>query len=87
MERSNATEFMIGLTLGSVTALLFAPRSGKKTRSWIGETATEGASYVKDRGENVLHFIEHSKDKIVRHKQSVAQALKQCTYAYKRAVS
>jgi gas vesicle protein len=86
MERSRAAEFLIGLTVGAVTALLFAPRSGKKTRTWITETATDGAAYVKDCGGTVLGFIEQGKETITRHKHGVAEAVKLGTHAYKRAV-
>lgn len=45
--------FLTGLSLGAGLALLFAPRSGKKTRTQIAEAAAEGVAYAKDFGETV----------------------------------
>jgi gas vesicle protein len=72
--------------MGAVTALLFAPNSGRKTRIWITKTAGDGTAYVKDCGGTVLGFIEQSKDTITRHRHGVADAVKLGTDAYKRAV-
>ena len=86
MEKSRTAEFLIGLAMGAVTALLFAPRSGQKMRIWITETATDGAAYVKDCGGTVLGFIERGKDAITRHKRGVTEAVKLGTHAYKRTL-
>jgi gas vesicle protein len=86
MERSRAAEFLIGLTVGALISLLFAPRSGKKTRTWITQTTTDGAAYVKDCGGTVLGVLEQGKETIIRHKHGVAEAVKLGTREYKRAV-
>ena len=91
MERARICDFLIGFSMGATTGLLFAPHSGKKTRAQISEAATNGAAYVKDRGETlkgaVLGFIERRKDEIALHKEGVAEAIRQGTQAYHQAVS
>ena len=91
MKRVRICNFLIGMTMGAVTALLFAPRSGKRTRALIAGATADGISYVKGCGETVggavLGFIEQGRGEIVRQKQGVAQAIKRGTHAYRRAVS
>jgi hypothetical protein len=53
MDKRNICIFMIGLSIGAGVALLFAPRSGKKTRTRIAEAAADGAAYAKECGETV----------------------------------
>ena len=40
-------KFMLGLGLGMIGGILFAPRSGSETRRMIGDKAVEGVDYVK----------------------------------------
>ncbi|MDO4799728.1 MAG: YtxH domain-containing protein [Bacillota bacterium] len=46
--RKMATAFTIGGLLSGITALLFAPKSGKELRKDIADKAVEGAEVVKD---------------------------------------
>lgn len=90
MKKTYICHFLIGLSIGAATALLFAPYSGKKTRARITGRATNGVAYVTDYGQTasnaVLSFIEHGKDEFARHKEGVAEAIKRGTQAYKKAV-
>ena len=42
--------FLAGMGVGAAVALLFAPRSGKETREFIGRKAEEGSDYVAAKG-------------------------------------
>jgi len=90
MKKIYICDFLIGLSMGAAAALLFAPRSGKKTRARITDAATQGAAYVKDCGEaasdTVLSFIDQGKDQIERLKEGVADAIERGARAYKQAV-
>lgn len=75
--------FLTGLSIGSGIALLFAPRSGKKTRTRIAEAAADGAAYAKEYGGTVR---DTTLDVIGRSKEAVAEVIKGGTQAYKKAV-
>jgi gas vesicle protein len=45
--------FMAGLGVGAVTALLFAPRTGKETRKILVRAAERGREYVEDQADAV----------------------------------
>lgn len=86
MERTNIGDLLIGMSMGAATALLFAPCSGKRTRARITEAATNGAAYVKDRGETLSDAVSGLIDEIAQHKEGVAEAIKRGTHAYKQAI-
>lgn len=41
-------KFLLGLGVGMIGGVLFAPRSGSETRKLIADKASDGAEYVKD---------------------------------------
>jgi gas vesicle protein len=54
---SGFSYLLVGLALGAVVAVLFAPCSGEETRELIAEKAQDGMLYAKDT-------IEDLKDRI-----------------------
>jgi gas vesicle protein len=87
MEREDVGTFLIGAGMGAIMAMLFAPSSGTKARAQITKAAGEGVTQVKEARDAVLDAVERSKDRIVRHKEGLANAIKQGSEAYRRAVS
>jgi gas vesicle protein len=63
------TTFVVGVGLGALVALLFAPASGKKTRSYITRTAKQGlddaASTGKRWSRRAQETVDEVKDNIV----------------------
>jgi len=45
--------FMMGVGAGAALGLLLAPRSGEKTRSLIKGKASDGAAYLREKGNDV----------------------------------
>ena len=91
MKRTDIRTFLIGVSVGTLTGLMFAPYAGRTMRSRITGAATDGGTQVKACGEMVrdavLRVMEHSKDAISLHKEGVVEAIKRGTQAYKQAVS
>jgi gas vesicle protein len=46
--------FVAGVAIGAGLALLFAPGSGRETRSVIAEKAGEGVDALAERGKDIL---------------------------------
>jgi gas vesicle protein len=65
--------FIAGLGIGAVMALLFAPKSGRETRKYIGKRAEKGRDYVsakgKEVGEQVEEIVEKGKDLLTKQKE------------------
>ncbi len=45
------TALLIGLTAGSIVALLYAPQSGEETRKKIGKAYDDAEDYIEDAGD------------------------------------
>jgi gas vesicle protein len=78
MNKDHLCGFLFGLSLGGSCALLFAPRSGKKTRTQIAQATADGVAEAKEYGETVRDttrgFVERGKEALSRHKDEVAAA-------------
>jgi gas vesicle protein len=55
--------FMAGLGVGAVTALLFAPRTGKETRKILARAAERGREYVEDQADAVREHAGAVRDR------------------------
>lgn len=42
-----------GIGIGAVTALLYAPKTGKETRKMISRKAEDGVEFVSERGREI----------------------------------
>ena len=56
---NKANWFIAGAAVGAAVALLYAPKSGKDTRRFIGEKTEEGKQAVSETGKEIY---ERSKD-------------------------
>ena len=59
------TTFMLGAAVGSITAMLFAPMSGRETRTKL-----------KEKAEQAKHKMEEQKEKIASKARSKKEDLK-----------
>ena len=78
------TNFLLGFGLGLTVGVLFAPKSGDKTREYLGTRASEGTDYLSnqaqqlkesasgliDKGRNIL---ADQKDKLAGAAQGAAK--------------
>jgi gas vesicle protein len=50
--------FLVGASIGSVVALLFAPKSGRETRDEITKRAQESREYLNRKVDDGRNFVE-----------------------------
>ena len=76
---TKVTVFLVGVGVGAVVALLFAPQSGEETRKQIAEKAQEGKDYVAARGREIRKqaedLVDQGKDLVSKQKARLADVL------------
>jgi gas vesicle protein len=83
--------FLIGVGIGSLVGVLFAPKSGVETRSYIAKKTREGdevarnkVQEMRDRAEDT---VEHGKKVIVQTGGRIAAAIEAGLETYNREQS
>lgn len=72
----NAFRFLLtGIAVGTATALLFAPKSGKESRAYLKQKASDGV----DSAKNQLH---HAAETLHSLKEAVAAGVRSGKTAY-----
>ena len=56
--------FLFGVLFGITLGVLYAPRSGERTRRLIEERATEIAEEAKDKGTEIEEKVENKAEEI-----------------------
>jgi gas vesicle protein len=88
---SKVTYFLVGLGVGALVGILFAPKSGEDTREFLSKKADEGRDFAqrkaKELRERADDLIERSKDAATRGKDSIASAVEGAREAYRREAS
>jgi gas vesicle protein len=80
--------FFVGMGIGALIGVLFAPKSGEETRDYLSLRADEGKEYaqkkareLRERGEDLL---ERSKEIMSRQKDALSSAVDAGKETYKR---
>jgi gas vesicle protein len=85
---SKVSYFLVGLGIGSLIGVLFAPKSGEETREFLAKRADEGKDYAQRKArelrERADELIERSKDVASRKKDSISAAVEAGREAYLR---
>lgn len=80
--------FIVGLGIGTLVGILFAPKSGEETREFLTQKADEGREYAQKKArelrERAEDLIERSKDIINREKGSIPAAVEAGKETYQR---
>lgn len=83
--------FCLGLGLGVAVGVLFAPKSGEETRTYLKSKAEESGDYVRRRGEelrsNATGAFDRGKQSLQRRKENLAAAVEAGKQAYRDATS
>jgi gas vesicle protein len=85
---SKVSYFLVGLGVGALVGVLFAPKSGEETREFLTKKADEGKDYAQRKArelrERADELVERSKDVANRKKDSIAAAVEAGREAYLR---
>jgi gas vesicle protein len=85
---SKVSFFLIGLGIGSLVGVLFAPRSGEETRDYLSSKADEGRDYAQKKArelrERAEDLLERSKEIMGRQKEAFSSAVEAGKETYKR---
>jgi gas vesicle protein len=85
---SKVTYFLVGLGVGALVGILFAPKSGDETREFLAKKADEGKDFAQRKArelrERADELIERGKDAAVKGKDSLSAAVEGAREAYRR---
>jgi gas vesicle protein len=85
---SKISYFIVGLGVGALLGILFAPKSGEETREFLAKKAEEGREYAQRKArelrERAEDLIERSKEVATRQKDSLTAAVDAGREAYQR---
>src|SRR6202045_3758605 len=88
---SKVSYFLVGLGIGALIGILFAPKSGEETREYLAEKADEGKEYAQRKArelrERAEDLIERSKEIMSKQKDSLSSAVEAGKDAYQREKS
>lgn len=83
--------FLVGLGIGSLVGILFAPKSGADTRSYIAKKTREGNELarekVREMRERAEDTFEHGKKIIAQTEGRIATAIEAGLETYNREQS
>ena len=76
---SKVSYFLVGLGVGALMGVLFAPKSGEETREYLSKRADEGREFAQKKArelrERADELIERGKDVAVRKRESISAAV------------
>jgi gas vesicle protein len=85
---SKVSFFLVGLGIGALMGILFAPKSGEETREYLTSKADEGRDYAQKKArelrERAEDLIERSKEIMARQKDAISTAVDAGKETYKR---
>jgi gas vesicle protein len=85
---SKVSFFLVGLGIGALVGILFAPKSGDETREYLTGKADEGRDYAQKKArelrERAEDLIERSKEIMAKQKDAITSAVDAGKDTYKR---
>ena len=83
--------FLVGLGIGAMIGILFAPRSGKETRDILADRADEGRDVLlrksRELREQAEEYMERAKDVVRKQKDQISSAIEAGKQAYREEKS
>src|SRR6202049_4427543 len=85
---SKVSFFLVGLGIGALVGILFAPKSGEETREFLADKAEEGREYAQRKArelrERAEDLVDRGKQVAVRQKDTISAAVDAGRDAYQR---
>jgi gas vesicle protein len=85
---SKVTYFLVGLGVGALVGVLFAPKSGEETRDFLSKRADDGREFAQKKArelrERADELIERGKDVATRKRDSLTAAVEAGREAFLR---
>jgi gas vesicle protein len=85
---SKISFFLVGLGIGALVGILFAPKSGEETREFLAKKADEGRDYAQRKAQELREraedLVERSKSAASRQKETISAAVDAGREAYQR---
>ena len=85
---SKVSFFLVGVGIGALLGVLFAPKSGEETREYLSKRADEGREFAQRKArelrERADELIERGKDVAARKRESLSAAVEAGREAYLR---
>lgn len=85
---SKISYFLVGLGIGALVGILFAPKSGEETREFLSAKADAGKEYAQRKArelrERADDIVERGRQVAQRQKDSIAAAVDAGRDAYTR---
>jgi gas vesicle protein len=85
---SKVSYFLVGLGIGSLIGILFAPKSGEETREYLSSKADEGRDYAQKKArelrERAEDLLERSREVMARQKDAFSSAVEAGKETYKK---
>jgi gas vesicle protein len=83
---SKVTYLFVGMGIGALVGILFTPKSGEETRTYLAQKAGEGKKYTQSKArelrEGAEDVVERAKQVAARQKQSISAAFGDGKEAY-----
>jgi gas vesicle protein len=88
---SKFSYFLVGMGIGALIGILFAPKSGEETREYLRQKAEEGRDFAQRKArelrERADEFIDRGKEVVQRQKEQISAAVEAGKEAYQREKS
>jgi gas vesicle protein len=88
---SKVSYFLVGLGIGSLLGILFAPKSGEETREYLSQKAKEGSEYAQKKARELMErtedLVERGTEVLTEKKEQITAAVDVGRETYKREKS
>jgi len=81
---SKVTYFLLGVGVGSLIGILFAPKPGEETREYLSQSVQKKVRGLQERAEDV---IKRGKEVVSQEKEKIAAAVEEGRETYEREKS